>query len=39
MKIRALVIDDDAFTRELFSDVLEKYFPDIDLLGMAGSGK
>ncbi|MEH6536433.1 MAG: LytTR family DNA-binding domain-containing protein [Psychroserpens sp.] len=38
-KIRCLIIDDDPFIRELLQDKLDQYFPDIEVLSTASSGK
>nr|WP_321247097.1 LytTR family DNA-binding domain-containing protein [uncultured Psychroserpens sp.] len=38
-KIRCLIIDDDPFILELLQDKLDQYFPDIEVLSVASSGK
>ena len=38
-KIRCLIIDDDAFIRELLQDKLDQYFQEIEMLSTASSGK
>ncbi|MFY0631776.1 MAG: response regulator transcription factor [Flavobacteriaceae bacterium] len=38
-KIRCLIIDDDAFIRELLQDKLLQYFPNVEVLSTANSGK
>jgi len=38
-KIRCLIIDDDAFIRELLQDKLDQYFPEMELLSTANSGR
>lgn len=38
-KIRCLIIDDDPFILELLQDKLDQYFPDVDVLSNASSGK
>lgn len=38
-KIRCLIIDDDAFIKELLQDKLAQYFPDIEVLSTASSGR
>jgi two-component system LytT family response regulator len=37
--IRCLIIDDDPFIQDLLQDKLSIYFPDIQILGTANSGK
>lgn len=37
-KIRCLIIDDDAFIRELLQDKLQQYFPNVEVLSTANSG-
>lgn len=37
-KIRCLIIDDDAFIRELLQDKLQQYFPQVKVLSTANSG-
>lgn len=38
-KIKCLIIDDDPFIRELLQDKLDQYFPEIELLTTASSGR
>ncbi|MGK0385864.1 MAG: two-component system LytT family response regulator, partial [Patiriisocius sp.] len=38
-KISCLIIDDDPFIRELLQDKLHQYFPDVNLLSTASSGR
>ena len=38
-KIRCLIIDDDAFIRELLQDKLDQYFPEVEVLSTATSGR
>lgn len=38
MKIRALIIDDDPFIRDLLSDKVEQYVTDMEIIGTASSG-
>lgn len=37
-KIKCLIIDDDAFIRELLQDKLHQYFPNVEVLSTANSG-
>lgn len=37
-RIKCLIIDDDAFIRELLQDKLEQYFPEVEILATASSG-
>ena len=38
-KIRCLIIDDDAFIRELLQDKIDQYFPEVEVLSTANSGR
>lgn len=38
-KIKCLIIDDDAFIRELLQDKFDQYFPELEVLSRASSGR